>query len=73
MKFKSPNKINVEPLHYFYEEETFELLKRLGKKNYAKPFKIFINYSPVRSSAINSYKLISDYIHLLEQEQFDEN
>ena len=73
MKFKSHNKLNVVPLHYFYEEETFELLKRLGKKNYAIPFKVLINYCSLRTFAINSYKLISDYIHLLEQEQFDEN
>ena len=72
MKFKSNNKFNLEPLHYFCEE-TFEFLRRLGKKNYAIPFKVLINYGLVRTFAINSYKLISDYIHLLEQEQFDEN
>ena len=73
MKFSYHNKIIGEHLQYFYEEETFELLKRLGKKNYAIPFKVLINYSLVRTFAINSYKLISDYIHLLEQEQFDGN
>ncbi len=73
MKFIYHNKIIGEPLQYFYEEETFELPKRLGKKNYAIPFKVLINYDLVRIFAVNSYKLISDYIHLLEQEQFDEN
>ena len=73
MKFSYHNKIIGEHLQYFYEEETFELLKRLRVKNYAIPFKVLINYYLVRIFAINSYKLISDYIHLLEQEQFDEN
>ena len=73
MKFTSHNKIIEEPLQYFYEEETFELPKRLGEKNYAIPFKVLINYDLVRTFASNSYKLISYYIHLLEQEQFDEN
>ena len=73
MKFTYHNKIIGEPLRYFYEEETFELPKRLGEKNYAITFKVLINYDLVRIFVINSYKLISDYIHLLEQEQFDEN
>ena len=73
MKFTYHNKIIGEPLQYFCEEETFELSKRLGEKNYDIPFKVLINYDLVRTFAINSYKLISDYIHLLELEQFDEN
>ena len=73
MKFSYHNKIIGEHLQYFYEEETFALPKRLGEKNYAIPFKVLINFDLVRTFAINSYKLISDYIHLLEQEQFDEN
>ena len=73
MKFTYHNKIIGEPLQYFYEEETFELPKRLGEKNHAISFKVLINYDLVRTFAINIYKLISNYIHLLEQEQFDEN
>ena len=73
MKFSYHNKIIGEHLQYFYEEETFELPKRLRVKNYAIPFKVSINYNLVRTFAIKSNKLISDYIHLLELEQFDEN
>ncbi len=73
MKFTCHNKVIGEPLKYFYKEEAFELPKRLGDKIYALPFKVLINYYLVGIFAINSYKLISDYIHLLEQEQFDEN
>ena len=73
MKFTNHNKIIGELLQYFYEEETFELSKRLEEKNYGIAFKVLINYDFVRTFAINSYKLIFDYIHLLEQERFDEN
>ena len=67
------NKINGEALYSINKEETFEFPKRLKDKNYAIPFKVLINYYLVRTFAINRYKLISDYIHLLEQEQFDEH
>ena len=73
MKFKYYNKKIGEPLHCFYTEETFELPKILGEKNYVIPFKLLKIFDLVRTFAINSYKLISDYIHLLEQEQFDEH
>ena len=73
MQFIYDNKIIGEPLHSFYEEETFELSKRLGEKNYAIPSKVLINYDLVVTFAINRFKLTSDYIHLLEKEQFDEN
>ena len=72
MQFIYDKKIIGEPLHYFYKEETFELPKKLGEKNYAVPFKVLKNYNLIRTSAINKYKLTSNYIHLLEQEQFDE-
>ena len=73
MQFIYDKKIIGEPLHYFYKEETFELPKRLEKKNYAIPFKVLINFNLIKTFAINRYKLTSDYIHLLEQEQFDEH
>ena len=53
MKSIYHNKIIGETLHSFYEEETFELPKRLGEKNYALPFKVLINYDVVSTFAIN--------------------
>ena len=53
MKFYYHNKIIGQPLHFFYEEETFELPKRLGEKNYALPFKVLKNYYLVRIFGIN--------------------
>ena len=73
MKFINQNKIIGETLDSFYIEETFDLSKRLGEKNYAIPFKVLINYDLVRTFAINRSKLTSNYVHHLEQEQFDEN
>lgn len=73
MLFTSDNKIFKKPLYSSYEEGTFELAKTLGEKNYVKPFNVFKNWNLVRTFATIRYKLISDYIHLLEQEQFDEH
>ena len=73
MLFTSNNKIFTNPFYTSYEEGTFELAKILGEKNYVKPFNVFRNWNLVRTFATNSYKLVSDYIHLLEQEQFDEH
>ena len=73
MQITYHNKIIKTFLHSFYEKETFELPKKLGEKNYAKPFHVLENSYLVRTFAIHKYKLISDYIHQLEQEQFDGN
>ena len=73
MLFTSDNKIFTKPLYSSYEEGTFELSKTLEEKNYVKPFNLFKHWNLVRTIATIRYKLISDYIHLLEQEQFDEH
>lgn len=73
MLFTSNNKIFEKLLYSSYEEVTFELAKTLGEKNYVKPFNLFKNWNFVGTFATNRYKLLSDYIHLLEQEQFDEH
>ena len=73
MQITCHNKIIKTFLHSFYEKETFELLKKLGEKNYAKPFHVLKKSYLVRTFVIHKYKLISDYIHQLEQEQFDGN
>ena len=73
MLFTSDNKIFKRPLYSSYEEGTFELAKSLEEINYVKPFNEFKNWNLVRTFSIISYKLSSDYIHLLEKEQFDEN
>ena len=73
MLFTSNNNIFEKLLYSSYEEGTFELAKTLGEKNYVKPFNLFKNWNFVGTFASNRYKLTSDYIHPLEQEQFDEH
>ncbi len=73
MLFTSVNKIFKKPIYSFYGEGTFELTKTLEEKNYVRPFNVFKNWNLVKNFATTTYKLISDYIHLLEQEQLDEH
>ena len=73
MFFTYDHKIFEKLLYSSYEEGTIQLAKNLGEKNYVKPFNVFKNWNLVRTFATTRYKLISDYIHLLEQEQFDEH
>ena len=73
MFFTYDNKIFEKQLYSSNEEVTFQRAKNLGEKNYVKPFNVFKNWNLIRIFATNRYKLKSDYIHLLEQEQFDEN
>ncbi len=73
MLFTSNKKIFDKLLCSSYEEGTFELAKTLGEKNYVKPFNLFKNWNFVGTFATNRNKLTSDYIHLLEQDQFDEH
>ena len=73
MLFTSNNKIFEKLFYTSYEKGTFELAKSLVEKNYVKPFNVFKNWILVRTFATNRYKLISDYIHLIKKEQFDEH
>ena len=72
MRFAIDNKIISKPLNYLYEDGTFDIHKRSGEINHATTFNVLLNFNLVRTLAINGYKLILDYIHLIEQEQFDE-
>ena len=72
MRFAIDNKIIPKPLNYPYEDGSFDVHKRSGEINYATTINVLLNFDLVRTPPINWYKLIFDYIHLLEQEQFDE-
>ena len=73
MKAKSDNKISLDLVNSFNEEMTYELAKRLEEENYATPFDGLQDWHLLRALAINRPELTSDYIHLLDQEPFDEN
>ena len=73
MEFISENKISEELVNSFDEEMTLELAKRLKEDEYAKPFEDLKDLHLLRALAINRTELTTNYIHLLDQEPFDEN
>ena len=73
MRFAIDNKIIENPLNCFYEGGTFGILKRSEEKNYFTPFIVLKNWDLVMTFTIYRYKLTFDSIHLIEQEQCDEN
>ena len=73
MEFLSENKISEELVNSFDEKMTHELAKRLEEDNYKTPFDGLKDWHLLRALAINRPELTSDYVHLLDQEPFDEN
>ena len=73
MEFIANNSITEELVNSFNEEMTNELAKRLEDDNYPTPFEGLRDWHLLRALAINRPELTTDYIHLLDQEPFDEN
>ena len=73
MESITDNKISLELINSFNEEMTNELAKRLEDDNYMTPFDGLNDWHLLRALAINRPELTSNYIHLLDQEPFDEN
>ena len=73
MKFISENQISEELVNSFNEETTLELARRLEEDEYITPFDGLKDWHLLRALAINRPELTTDYIHLLDQEPFDEN
>ena len=73
MKFISENTITEELVNSFDEKMTLELATRLEEENYKTPFDGLRDWHLLRALAINRPELTSNYIHLLDQEPFDEN
>ena len=73
MKFISEDKISEELVNSFDEEMTLELANRLEEDNYNTPFDGLKDWHLLRALAINRPELTTNYIHLLDQEPFDEN
>ncbi len=73
MGYTSDNKISEELVKSFNEEMTSELAKRLEEENYKTPFEGLQDWHLLRALAINRPELTSNYVHLLDQEPFDEN
>ena len=73
MDFISENKISEELVNSFDEKMTLELAKRLEEDNYNTPFEGLKDWNLLKTLAINIPELTTNYIHLLNQEFFDEN
>ena len=73
MEFISENKISEELVNSFEEEITLEPAKRLEEDEYQTPFDGLKDLHLLRALAINRPELKTNYIHLLDQETFDEN
>ena len=73
MEFIFENKISEELVNSFDDEKTLELAKRLEDDEYSTPFEGLKDWHLLRALAINRPELTRDYVHLLDQEPFDEN
>ena len=73
MEFISENNISEEPVNSFDEELPVKLAKRLEEENYMTPFDGLKYWHLLRALKIKRPELTSYYIHLLDQEPFDEN
>ena len=73
MKFISKNQISKVLVNSFDEKMTLELAKRLEEDNYNIPFDGLKDWNLLKALAINIPELTTNYIHLLNQEPFDEN
>ena len=73
MKFISENQISEELVNSLDEEMTLELAKRLEEDDYNTLFYGLKDWDLLKSLAINRPELTTNYIHLLDQEPFDEN
>ena len=73
MKSTNHNKISDKLINSLNEKMTFEVAKKLEDENYVSPFDGFKDWHSLRALVNNKPELTADYIHLLEQEPFDEN
>ena len=73
MDFIFENKISEELVNSFDQEKTLELSKRLQEDSYNKPFDGLKDWHLLRALAISRPELKFNFIHLLDQEPFDEN
>ena len=73
MGFISKNKISEEPINSFYKKKTLDFARRLEEDNYPKSFDGLKDWNLIWALTIKRPELSSNYIHLLDQEPFDEN
>jgi hypothetical protein len=65
--------ITPERLEAFDEDSTAELARRLEDDDYPSPFAGLADWHLLRSLAIHRPELARPYVHLVDQEPFDED
>ena len=73
MKFISENQINEELVNSFNEEMILELAKRQEEDNYNTSFDDLKDWHLLKALTIYRPQLKTNFIHLLDQDSFDEN
>jgi hypothetical protein len=68
-----PGSISPETLAAFDEVATAELARRLEDDDYASPFDGLGDWHLMRALAIHRPELARPYVHLVDQEPFDED
>ncbi|KGG13136.1 MULTISPECIES: DUF2555 domain-containing protein [Prochlorococcus] len=70
---KSTPKITPEKLNQFDEDSIAILAKRLDQDDYPSPFDGLSDWHLLRALAIHRPELTLPYLHLIDQEPFDED
>jgi hypothetical protein len=69
----SPHSISQERLEAFDEAATAELARRLEEDDYPSAFASLEDWHLLRALAIHRPDLAAPYVHLVDQEPFDED
>ncbi|MEB3258083.1 MAG: DUF2555 domain-containing protein [Cyanobacteriota bacterium] len=69
----SLNSISPEKLEAFDEAAIAELARRLDEDDYPSPFASLEDWHLLRALAIHRPELAAPYVHLVDQEPFDED
>lgn len=69
----SPQPISQERLEAFDEAAIAELARRLEEDDYPSPFASLEDWHLLRALAIHRPELAEPYVHLVDQEPFDED
>ena len=67
------NRITTEQLNEFNDETIAVLAKRLDEDDYSTPFEGLGDWHLLRALAIHRPELVRPYLHLIDQEPFDED
>ncbi len=73
ISIKNSQQITPEKLYAFDEEKVAVLAKKLEEDDYPTPFEGLGDWHLLRALAIHRPELTRPYLHLIDQEPFDED